>query len=310
MSGRTVRRCAAPVLVAFAALAAAAPACAHGRRATVALDYRLTLAPPGSGIHVRVLDGDRGLRLALAGATGATVLGDLREPMLRFDGGVWVNLASPTAQADRLVTTPGHGWRRLSGAHAFSWHEHRLAPPPYVHGDYGPVAQWSVPLLVDGRPRTLHGVFVRVPRPRWWLWLGGSLAVAVAGGALVRRLGAAATIAAGCAAGAAAIVCETAFALRDSPTGRLSWIGLGVGIVVAVAAAAFIALSRGVGRAYAAGGIGAGIAAVTLSWLGIFFHGAVIAALPASAVRIACAVALAGGLTAVAGALSVREVRP
>jgi hypothetical protein len=171
---------------------------------------------------------------------------------------------------------------------------------------YGRVAQWSVPVVVDGRRRILGGTFVRLPRPRWWLWLGATLAAAIAGGVLVRRLRTAATVAAGCAAGAAAIVCEVAFALRDSPSGRLSWIGLGVGIGVAVAAAAFIAFSRGPARAYAAGGIGAGIAAVTLSWLGVFFHGAVIAAVPAQTARLACAVALAGGLVAAAGALAVR----
>jgi hypothetical protein len=107
-------------------------------------------------------------------------------------------------------------------------------------------------------------------------------------------------------AAAAAVVCQTALLLRDSPTGRLSWIGLGVGIAVAVGAIALVLLGRGITRAYTAGGLGAGIAAWTLSWFGVFFHGAVIAALPGDAVRALCAIALTGGLVAVAGSLAVQ----
>jgi hypothetical protein len=44
-----------------------------------------------------------------------------------------------------------------------------------------------------------------------------------------------------------------------------------------------------------------------LSWWGVFFHGAVIAALPGDVVRVFCALALAAGLVAVAGSLTVHE---
>jgi hypothetical protein len=295
-------------VAAFAALVAAAPAWAHGRQATLALDYRLTLASKPAGIRVAILDGDRALRLRLASARRAVVYGDLGEPMLRIDDGVWVNLASPTAQANRLITTPGHGWRRLASGSSYAWHEHRLAPPPYVNGDYGPVAQWTVPVAVDGRRERIGGSFLRIRRPHWWLWLGGTAAAVAAAVVLVRRKPRSATAVAVAAlgvAGVAAVVCQTAFVLRDSPTGRLSWIGIAIGVAVAAACLAFVAIGRGVERAYAAAAVGAGVAALTLSWLGVFFHGAIVAALPGDAIRVGCALALGGGLVALTGALKV-----
>jgi hypothetical protein len=308
LPGRTARRAAVCAAAAFAALVVAAPAWAHGRHATLALDYRLTLGAKPAGVHVSILDGDRALRLRLASARRAIVYGDLGEPMLRFDGGVWVNLASPTAQANRLISTPGHGWRRLAAGRAFAWHEHRLAPPPYVHGVYGPVAQWTVPVAVDGRRGRIAGSFLRIRRPHWWLWLGGTAAAVAAAALLVRRrprVAAAVAVAAVGVAGVAAVVCQTAFVLRDSPTGRLSWLGIGIGLAVAVACLGFVAIGRGVERAYAAAAVGAGIAALTLSWLGVFFHGAIVAALPGDAIRVGCALALGGGLVALTGAMKV-----
>ena len=295
-----------PVVVALAALAAAAPAWAHTRSAPVALDYRVTLRSV-PGVDASILDGDRSLRVRAHGHV--VVLGDLNEPMLRFDHGVFVNLSSPTAQADRIVVKPAHGWRQVASGTSYAWHEHRLSPPPYVHGRYGTVARWSVPVVVDGRRGTVGGDFVRVARPPWWLWLGGALVAAAAGAALVfraRRGGGAVAVGAFLVAAAAAVVCQTALLLRDSPSGRLSWIGLGIGIAVAVAAVALVLAGRGTTRAYTAGGLGAGVAAWTLSWFGVFFHGAVIAALPGDAVRACCAAALVGGLVAVAGSLTVQ----
>jgi hypothetical protein len=230
--------------------------------------------------------------------------------MLRIGDGVYVNLSSPTAQADRLVKQPGHGWKRLAGGSSYTWHEHRLAPPPYESGRYGVVAQWSVPVVVDGRRAAIGGAFMRVARPRWWLWLAAVLLVVAAAVAWLsrgRRGGGVVAIGAFLVSAAAAVVCQTALLLRDSPTGRLSWIGLGVGIAIAAGAVAFVLLGRGITRIYTAGGLGAGIAAWTLSWFGVFFHGAVIAALPGTVVRACCAAAVAGGLTAVAGSLTVHE---
>jgi hypothetical protein len=295
--------CAAPAV----ALALPATASAHSRQSTVALDYRLTLDRTPAGIHVAILDGDRALRLDANGTV--VVLGDLGEPMLRFANGVWVNERSPTAQADRLIGVAGTGWRKLANGNSFAWHEHRLAPPPYDAGRPGVVARWTIPVTVDGHGSVLGGTFVRMRRPHWWLWLGGAALAVAAAAAAVRlrpRIGPAITIVAGLAAGAAALSAQTAFALRDSPRGSTSWASIAIAAVVAIVAAGLIAGGRGARRAYVAGAIGAGVAALTLSWLGVFLHGAVIAALPANPVRVLCVVALGGGVIALVGSLSVR----
>ena len=69
----------------LAALALPATAAAHNRGPAVALDYRLRVDEVARGVSARVLDGDRSLRLAVAGGVRVVVLGYLGEPVLRFD---------------------------------------------------------------------------------------------------------------------------------------------------------------------------------------------------------------------------------
>lgn len=292
-----------------AALALPATASAHSRTTTVALDYRVTLDRVPVGVRATVLDGDRSLRLSVASGSTLVVLGDLGEPMLRFANGVWVNEHSPTAQANRLIGNAGSGWRKLSSGSTFAWHEHRLAPPPYDGNELGAVARWTVPVVLDGQRGAVGGAFVRVARPHVWLWFGGAAALVGVALALLKvrpRAAVVVTVAAGTAAGVAALVAQTAFSLRDSPSGDASWVSIGIAIAVGAVAAWLVVAGRGARRAYVAGAIGAGVAALTLSWFAVFLHGAVIAALPALPVRLACAIALAGGVLALVGALSIR----
>lgn len=292
-----------------AALALPATASAHSRTTTVALDYRVTLDRVPDGVRASVLDGDRDLRLAVPAGDTLVVLGDLGEPMLRFANGVWVNERSPTAQANRLIGPAGTGWRKLAGGSTFAWHEHRLGPPPYDGSVLGPVARWTVPVVLDGQHGTVGGAFVRVARPHVWLWLGGAALLVVVALLLLRlrpRAAVAVTVAAGTGAGVAALIAQTAFSLRDSPGGHASWVSIGISGAVGAVAAWLVVAGGGARRAYVAGAIGAGVAALTLSWFGVFLHGAVIAALPAVPVRFACAVALGGGVLALLGALSIR----
>ena len=145
-------RVALVTLAAVAGLAAPAQASAHGRGPTVAIDYRLHVTAVPAGVHVRILDGDRALEARVDRGSTLLVTGLLREPMLRIDGGVWANRASPTAHADRVVTDAGAqtGWVRLSGARSYAWHDHRLTPA-------GARGRFAIGVQVNGRPSEIAG---------------------------------------------------------------------------------------------------------------------------------------------------------
>jgi hypothetical protein len=306
-----VRRTVCVAVLGIAALTLPGVAAAHGRAATVALDYKLSLDPDLTrlaGVRASILDGDRSLHLVALGDQRVLVLGDLGEPMLRLEDGVWVNQSSPTAQANRLVRRPAPGWKRVAGGRTFSWHEHRLAPPPFAAGSYGRVARFSIPLLVDGRRVAISGSFVRVPRPAAWPWAAGAVgAIGLAAVVIWRRpeLRRAVTIAAGGLAGAAGLTAQTAFSLRDAPSGRIAWALVVAGFAIAAIAAGSLVLTRGSRRAYLAGMIGVCVAVFCLSWLGVFFHGAVISALPGASARLVCAVAFTAGLISLIGVLGI-----
>ncbi len=133
------------------ALALPGGAAAHGRGATIALDYRLRLDPATRslpGVHVRVLDGDRALEARVDHGVELLVRGILREPLIRIgDDGVWVNAGSPTATADGLVPS---GRLRLGPRRRRALA--RLARPP-ARAASGDTAGRGGPLLDPGRGR-------------------------------------------------------------------------------------------------------------------------------------------------------------
>jgi hypothetical protein len=288
-------RVALVTLAAAAGLAAPAQASAHGRGPAVAIDYRLHVTSVPAGVHVRILDGDRSVEASVDPGSTLLVTGLLHEPMLRIDGGVWANQASPTAHADRVVTEAGArtGWVQLSGARSYAWHDHRLTPA-------GPRGRFAIGVRVNGQPGQITGSFVRVARPALWPWLFG---VGVFGAAVwavatrsTHRL--TLTVALGLAAGAAALATSIAFAVRDRPGGGVGWLQVGAAVAVALALGIPLVRFRGRRRAQAAGVMGAVAAAVTIALLPVFWHGVVISALPGDLVRFACALALAGGAAA------------
>ncbi|HWB23017.1 MAG TPA: hypothetical protein VG652_09020 [Gaiellaceae bacterium] len=297
---------AAIVVVALAALALPSAAAAHGRTATVALDFRLRLdrsALSIPGVHVRVLDGDRSFQLRVDGGQTVVVKGLVDEPVLRIGpAGVWVNSNSPTAFADKLIAKSNQGWVHVSDAHLFAWHDHRLAPPPASRP--GLAGQFVIPITVDGKPDVIDGTFWRVRRPAVWPWLAGAAAfvLAVFAASRRRRLRAALTIALGTAAGLAALAAVTTFAARDAPNGQVAWLQIAAGIGIGIALAALLIRLHGARRVHAAGIVGAIAAAASIGSLSVFWHGVVISALPATPARLACGLALVGGIAA--GALS------
>jgi hypothetical protein len=288
-------RLALVTLAAAAGLAAPAQASAHARGPTVAIDYRLRVTSVPAGIHVRILDGDRSVEASVDLGSTLLVTGLLHEPMLRIDGGVWANQASPTAHADRVVTEARSqtGWVQLSGARSYAWHDHRLTPA-------GPRGRFAIGVRVNGQPGEIAGSFVRVPRPALWPWLLGVAAFgALVWAAAVRpALRLPLAIGLGLAAGCAALATSIAFAVRDRPGGGVGWLQIGAAVAVALALGVPLVRFRGRRRAQAAGVMGAVAAAVTIASLPVFWHGVVISPLPGDLVRFACALALAGGAAA------------
>jgi hypothetical protein len=290
-------RTAVLTLAAVAGLAAPAQASAHPRGPVVALDYRLAVTRVPAGVHVRVLDGDRSLEARVDPGKTLLVTGLLHEPMLRIDDGVWANEGSPTAQADRVVTQARSAtrWVKLSDGNSFAWHDHRLTPG-------GAGGRFAIGVRVDGRAGEIAGSIVRVPRPALWPWLAGAtvLAAGVAVAARKRPLRLPLATALGVTAGAGAIVAAIGFAVSDRPDGGVGWLQIATAVAVATILAIPLVRLRGRRRARAAGVAGAVAAAVTIASLPVFWHGVVISALPADLVRLACGLALAGGVAAAA----------
>jgi hypothetical protein len=183
----------------LAALAAPGVASAHGRAAPVATNFEARITSHDA-VAAKVVDGDQ--MLWLRANPGQTVLvpGAAGEPLLRFDPrGVFVNLRSLTAQADRIdrfdlrpLANAQPLWRRLTRGRAFAWHEHRLhALEPLARGRSSParLGSWSVPLVVDGRRRVLAGVLDYRPPGRTWLWLSLTCGLALAASAAALRSG-------------------------------------------------------------------------------------------------------------------------
>jgi hypothetical protein len=287
-----------------AALAAPGQAAAHGRSATVALDYRLELdsstrALPG--VHVQILDGDRDLEVKVARGVDLLVRGALGEALLRVDAtGVWVNASSPTATSDKLVSSSKRGWVHVSGSSSIAWHDHRLAPPPT--GKVGLAGRFSVPIEVNGRRTQIAGTFVRVPRPATWPWPAGAAAFAAAVAVAVRRreLRSLLTVGLGAAAGLAALAEVTTFAVRDTPSGGVAWLQIGTAVVVGAILGALLVRLGGRARAHAAGVVGAIAAAVSLTSLPVFWHGVVISALTPDLARVVAETAIVSGVAAAA----------
>ncbi len=288
--------------VALAALLLPGQAAAHGRGATIALDYRLALDESVralAGVHVRVLDGDRELQVRADPGVRLVVLGALREPLLKIDStGLWVNASSPTATGDRLVSSSRRGWVHVNDGRTVVWHDHRLAPPPASRS--GPAGRFTVPVAVNGRPAAISGTFFRVARPAAWPWALASVGL-VAGIVLAvrrRALRGALTVGLGIASGLAALLLVTTFAVRDSPTGGVAWLQFVAAAAVTAVLGVLLLRLRGRSRVHAAGVVGAVAAAVSISSLPVFWHGVVISLLAGTFARALCVLAVVGGASA------------
>lgn len=301
------------LIVAGGFLAFPGAAAAHSGAPTVALDFRLRVSEATRMLrHVRttIVDGDRGLRLEVDPGTRLVVLGDLQEPMIRFDSrGVWVNRHSPTAAGARLIRTStagGVGWLLASQGHGLRWHDHRLAPPVDLRS--GAVARWSIPVDVDGRRSALAGTVVRVARPSAWPWAVGALALGAATAVAAWRLPLLRSrllVVLGALAAFGALAASTSFATADEISGAGEWVE--VGVVAALLVLAVVSLFprwRSL-RIWAAAGVGVVAATFSTGSLGVFVHGYVISTLPAAVARLAVLLAVVAGMATALLSVSV-----
>jgi hypothetical protein len=238
-----------------------------------------------------------------------SVRGLLGEPFLRFSReGVWANLASPTTAADRIARgRQGTGWTRVASGRSYTWHDHRLASPPGRRP--GSTAPFALPVFVDGRPRTIDGVFRYVARPAWWPWLVAGAPALAAVVVAVRRAPSwrvAAAWASAAAAAAASLVASIGFATGGSFAGASLWVEVGVCAALALVAAAGV-LGRRSFRTWTASLVGAAAFVLTLRDVVVFWHGVLISSLPATLTRAAVAVALVGGLAAAGVSLTAED---
>ena len=314
-AGRFRFRGRAVIASAFAVAVFAFPqaAQAHGRSAVIALDYEARPAQSGEiapGVEARVVDGDRSLDLRVAPRWTVVVQGYGGEPFLRFSSrGVEANLASPTAVADRLVPEQALGnvagaprWRLVTDRHRLTWHDHRLGPRAGVRAGTGVVGAWTIPLLVDGRPFAIRGALLRSARPVFWPWLA-IFAVALAAAAAVAWRGASRTRHASVYLATATsslvlLAVSAGFAAGSARSGFTRWADLALPAGIALAAAAVFVLRPR--QRYVVCALVAGFTlAAALEDAGVFWHGFVVSAQPASIVRAGVSIALGASAFAI-----------
>ena len=303
----TRRRRLAVAVIALAGLCAPAPAAAHLRSGTVAVDYKASVLNPDPSVYTaQIFQSDRALSLKIRRGHTVEVVGYLGEPVFRLaPAGLWVNAASPTAvvfkllkKSDRvLATTPR--WRLESGKTSVIWQDSRaqgLAPGVSV-------GTFRVPMLVDGRRTELEGVLEHFPAPALVPWvlalatlvLAGVGFVLVGGGRLVGR----AAIGFGLAGALASLVVVVAFVF-DAYASVGTWIE-GLDLMAFLAVGLWVLL-RGPQRWHMAAAIGLGLVSLGVGLIdgAVFFHPIVLAVLPASVVRVFIVLAIGAGSDAAA----------
>jgi hypothetical protein len=287
-------------------------AAAHLRTGTVAVDYGASISSPRRSpqavLSAGIYQSDLALHVSVRRGHKVMVLGYLGEPFLRIDAaGVAVNAASPTAAASGLLhagerTTGRADWLRR-GRNSVTWHDARVRQlPPGARQ-----AEWSVPILVDGRRESISGEVWRVPPPALWRWL--LIVVALTALAVVLALHATPVqlqtlcVAFGLCSAASAIVAAAGFALGTYASPG-TWIAGIDELLFALAGAGVLAWGPRAARAATGAGLGLLGLAVGLSRGAIFLHGSVLSALPGTVSRVAVSLAVAtGAAAAVAGGL-------
>jgi hypothetical protein len=306
-------------------------------------DSRVTSVDPTDGAvtaSFEVLGGDAFLVVRAEPGTVVEVPGYEGEPYVRIgpDGTVEVNERSPSrwinderyetspagAPADVDVDAPPR-WELVGTDGEYAWHDHRIhwmspSLPRQVDPTAGtpqPVAEWTVPVVVDGQPVTVAGELTWLPGPSPLvpaLLLVAALVAALSlawrrPGAVPAAIGAAALLT--LAAGASATLGLPAGADADLFLPLLPALALALGVVGGAVA------RRDAARA-APGGTGAGVrgpliaAAAGLPLLvwavlqaGVLLRPLAPGPWPVGGVRVVVTLAAAAGLAGIAAATRV-----
>jgi hypothetical protein len=186
----------------------------------------------------------------------------------------------------------------VTRTHVYTWHDHRLAPPPGLPA--GSRSPWRFAVALDGRPTELAGSFERIARPAWWPWLAGAAAalalIAAAGRAVARRARLATPLA--FVAAAAAVVASAGYTTGDSLAGTGRWLQVAALAVLAALAVGVLAFPRWRAHTWVAMVIGLVAGVLCLGSASVFWHGVVISSLPDWAARLTTAVAVVAGFAA------------
>src|SRR5439155_26065088 len=154
------------------------------------------------------------------------------------------------------------------------------------------VVRWSVPIVVNGHREGIEGELTHVAPPPLWPWIvliALPLLAAVLAARRKRWIWAGATVLAALA-GLATLTDLSGFALGGLPVSADRWLLFGVEVALTAVALGF--LVRPHARLIAVAALAAFAILQALSELSVFRHGVVVSGLPATAVRVAAALAL------------------
>ena len=173
-------------LASFVATLVAYPstAQAHGPIAPAASSYFAKVLQLPAGLEAKVVDGDLRMWLRVPSSQTVVILDYRGAPYLRFSPkGVEVNHNSsmyylnetPVAQTPpaNLSPTALPSWHRVTGGHAYEWHDGRLHALAAVALRPGVsfVGRWRIPVQVNGQPDSISGGLWHADHPTIvWFW--------------------------------------------------------------------------------------------------------------------------------------------
>ena len=180
------RRIGAVALICIVATLAMYPAAAqaHGPIAPAASSYFAKVLRLPAGLDAKVVDGDLRMWLQVRASETVVILDYRGAPYLRFSPeGVEVNHnssmyylnAAPVALTPpaNLSPTARPSWHRVTGGHAYEWHDgrlHALASLALTPG-VSFIGRWRIPLRVDNQLDSISGGVWHAGNPTIvWFW--------------------------------------------------------------------------------------------------------------------------------------------